>query len=900
MRRHLHALAVTAALVTLLTPPASASTCEIPLIVGSAGATANVLLLIDNSGSMNEAVCHSAYNKNTTYQGKFTAGDTYYVSSDGNYTPRSFNSRWASTPSAYLVNSDGGEDGRYFGNYLNWIFYHATATQRAAIPTITKIQAAKTVVTSLLTTMTNCRFAIERFNNDAGGTIIAPFGTDLATMTTAVNGMVANTWTPLAEALVTALDYFKTTGTNAPFQASCQKSFVIVVTDGLPTYDTSVPTYIKNNDCGHNDSGGSCTSLGTGYPNTYQCSAYMDNVSCYMYRNDLRGDLDQIQNVATFVIGFTVNAPLLQTTADVGGGDYYTTEDVDGLSTALGQAFVTIAKRVAAGTSVSVVSAEDRINNRLFRARYESQSWRGYIEAFDLPFHAGTPALWESGALLANRTPSTRTLLTSTTGTNTYQFTTGNAAALAGLLGAADVTEATNIISYVRGDAVAGTRDRGGWILGDIVDASPVAIGKPTGFTSLSGYAAFRAAHADRGEVLYVGGNDGMLHCIDTTDGSEMWSYIPKSVLGTLKDLLELDYCHEYFVNTTPAAYDMPISGVWKTVLFGGENSKTNGMFALDVTDPTNGNQSVLWDVEVRGLRGSTNTPTLIRDRTRNAYVLCVGTGYTAAATADSLLALDPTTGTVLSRIRLGSAVAGNKTTRATSVDTDLDGYDDLLYIGDLAGRLWRVNLQTNPWTVTQLFSCTQPIQATPIVTINSSNRPMVFFGTGQFITATDPTSTTVQAIYAVIDNGAGTTFTTADLMNQTTTINSTGPGHGWYMQLTQATGERVTRSAALVAGTLFVTSFCPRTDACSGGGQSWLYSLDYKDGSAPDNANGSSNNTTNARVQSMGDGVLADPTVDMLNETVLFQSSNAVVMSENVIGGLKKIVVRGWHQKWH
>jgi hypothetical protein len=49
-----------------------------------------------------------------------------------------------------------------------------------------------------------------------------------------------------------------------------------------------------------------------------------------------------------------------------------------------------------------------------------------------------------------------------------------------------------------------------------------------------------------------------------------------------------------------------------------------------------------------------------------------------------------------------------------------------------------------------------------------------------------------------------------------------------------------------------------------------------------------------------MGDGVLADPTVDMLNETVLFQSSNAVVMSENVIGGLKKLMVRGWRQKWH
>ena len=36
----------------------------------------------------------------------------------------------------------------------------------------------------------------------------------------------------------------------------------------------------------------------------------------------------------------------------------------------------------------------------------------------------------------------------------------------------------------------------------------------------------------------------------------------------------------------------------------------------------------------------------------------------------------------------------------------NLDGYDDRLYLADLAGRVWRVDLTTNPWSVSLLFDC--------------------------------------------------------------------------------------------------------------------------------------------------------------------------------------------------
>jgi type IV pilus assembly protein PilY1 len=355
------------------------------------------------------------HERSARYSGNFSRSSSYDISTSGNYTPRHFNSTWPTTPSAYLVTSDQGEPAVYNGNYLNWVYFTATATQRAAIPVVTRIQASKAVVNTVLGNITGCRFAIEIFNGSTGGNIIGPFGTSVASLQSMVTSVRANSYTPLAESMITAWNYFRTSDANAPIQSACQKTFVIIVTDGLPTMDTTVPSYIT--DANRN-----------GY--------YLDDVTKYMYRNDARSDLDGIQNVATFTIGFNVDASLLQTAADLGGGDYFSISDATGLMGALTSSFNTIAARVSAGAAVSVVASEDRTNNRLYRARYQSQTWKGYLEAFNLPFHGGDSPLWEAGALLVARSASSRTLLTSTTGTNTYPFTRANAASLVTLLAA--------------------------------------------------------------------------------------------------------------------------------------------------------------------------------------------------------------------------------------------------------------------------------------------------------------------------------------------------------------------------------------------------------------------------------------------------------------------------------
>ena len=893
---------VLAAMIAAMPAMLYAQTCDVPLPIVRTVGEAKVLIVFDTSGSMNEPVYHDNYDDTVLYSGNFNNGinQYYYVTSDGNKTPRSFNAAWPNTPTAYLVDSDGGDDGWYPGNYLNWVFFHATAAERAAIPQVTRIQVAKQVISSVVGSgTTNTSFGVMIFNGDDGGTLLSPIGTAVSTIQSQVSGVSAGTYTPLAETMEDALNYFKSTNASAPLKASCEKPFVILVTDGHPTQDITVSTYLKDADGSGNETT-SCAALGAPFPESYNCSSYLDDVVYYMHNNDMRPDLAGMQEVTTYVVGFNITAWILDDTAAAGGGGpLYSVKNASQLTTALSQALGDIDKKVSAGSAVSVVSAEDQTDSRLYRARFESVSWKGFVEGFDLPYTAGDPPLWEAGALLESRTPASRSIYTSTTGTNKVNFTTANAAALQALLGAADVAQATNIIDYSRGTDLAGYRDRDDWKLGDIVDSSPITVGKPAFFYDFLSYPSFRSGNAGRPEVLYVGANDGMLHCFRTSDGSEEWAYAPKNQLGKLKDLMSPNYCHEYFVNMTSAVYDMYVGGNWKTVLIGGNERGGSGLFALDVTDPTAMN--VLWDVNIPALKGSWNRPALVRDKTLDKFVLCAGTGLDSLTGTASVLVIDPANGSVLSTFALGAAASVNMATTPKPLDKNYDGYDDLMYVGDLTGKVWRFDLTANPWTVTQLFNNSQPIQAAPVLTMDNLGRVLLYFGTGRYLTRGDLFTTGSQTIYGVFDNHSGTTLTRANLVNQTTTFTAlNGSDRGWYYDLVQYSGERVTKSGALVAGNLYFPSFRPKTGACQSGGESWLYSLDFGDGSAPDSKNGQENNTTSGRVEAMGDGILSNPAVDLVNEDIIMQNSNTSMVSKDINANLQKMTVRAWRQKWN
>ena len=150
-----------------------------------------------------------------------------------------------------------------------------------------------------------------------------------------------------------------------------------------------------------------------------------------------------------------------------------------------------------------------------------------------------------------------------------------------------------------------GLRERGA-ILGDLIHSGPVFVGAPESnwpdvapFPGGVGttYSEYRLANAARPGVIYVGGNDGMLHGFAQSSGNEILGYIPNALYSTgaldgMHYLSDPAYTHRYSVDLTPSVADAYIKTTplgttsWKTILVGGLRGGGRGLFALDVTNP--------------------------------------------------------------------------------------------------------------------------------------------------------------------------------------------------------------------------------------------------------------------------------------------------------------------------
>lgn len=876
---------------------ADIGTCQYPLFIQVSGVNANVLFIFDSSGSMNEAIYHEEYDPGTVYQGDFSSTGEYYVSSTGSYSPIDFNGVWPSSPVADLVTSDIGRSATYSGNYLNWVYYNATNEQIISIPQFTRIQVAKLAVALTINNTEGIRFGIMKFNGSDGGTVVADIGSSKSTILSRLYEIQGDSWTPLAESMVDAMEYFQRDDSAAPIQESCQKNFFIVVTDGYPTMDRDIPSDIGDYDNDGNDPG-DCVSVGSPYGNDYDCSDYMDDVALYIYENDMRADLDETQNIHTYTVGFNIDAGILQDTADNGDGLYFSAHNPEELAISLSEVLADIVKRTSSGTSIAVASTENSAENRIFRAKFRPGVWQGYLEAFELPYNQGDRPLWEAGEELADKSADSRKIYTSTDGVSKISFDSGRRNDLLAHLNTADPDTALDIIEYVRGNEIDGYRDRDGWKLGDIIDSSPVIVGAPAHFYDFLDYREFRAQHAERNPVIYVGANDGMIHCFDYSDGSEEWAYIPKNQLGKLRGLMESSYCHYYYVNGTPRAVDAYVKGKWRTILIGCDREGGNGYFALDVTNPSPDQVLLLWDISLPIVSESWGTPEIARVRDGDRFVAFIGSGPDRSLGEAHLVALNLDDGSVLWSDHLSTISGINKATDPAKIDIDFDGYDDLLYVGDFAGSLWRIDLRTDPWSKTLLFDANRPIQATPVLTLDENNNVLIYFGTGKYIEPADINDMNQQTFYSIIDNHSGNTVSSSSLVDQTYSVNPVGTNdRGWYVHLIQSSGERMIEPGFLAAGTVYFTSFKPLAEPCRAGGMSWLYNVDYEDGSSSDNDDGTENDTTAERVDDLGDGIYAEPVLDLANEDIIVQNSNSEILIQDAKGNLRRIIISSWHE---
>jgi hypothetical protein len=334
------------------------------------------------------------------------------------------------------------------------------------------------------------------------------------------------------------------------------------------------------------------------------------------------------------------------------------------------------------------------------------------------------------------------------------------------------VNSGTNLINYLRGQSGYGDgvhfRTRA-HVLGDLVDSRPAVVRDPRRHYADASiapgnqsYATFASNNASRQAVIYVGGNDGMLHAFNATNGNEMWAYIPRFLLSRLYVLADVNYAvqHQFFVDGSPEVADVlsPSDGTWHTILITGMNDGGRGYVAFDVTNPSS--PTFLWEFCNDSTICTTNhdanlcltfgNPVVTKRAYDGKWVVLVASGYNNVGNGDGvgrLYELDPFTGAILQTAStgVGSTTSPSGLAKITAMVTnpDTDNTARFIYGGDLQGNLWRFDLTGASMTVSAFATLQdaagkpQPITTRPELG-QVNNYPVVFVGTGRLLGQSD------------------------------------------------------------------------------------------------------------------------------------------------------------------
>ncbi|UCD71557.1 MAG: hypothetical protein JSW70_00800 [Syntrophobacterales bacterium] len=667
----------------------------------------NCLIIFDNSGSMNNEMPAVEYDPNFIYPNVLGVEHptTVYYKSGGNWDTKyrdsiddiqCFEARDALSIYGYFngrldsATECGGQRTWYLrtGNYRNYLVYTGPSENRP------RLGVAKGTVQSFINTTHGVRFGAMIFNQEEGGQILREImdmtPQNRASLHNAIGQIHADTWTPLAETLHEAGLYFQGAPSyfndgvvyTSPIQYWCQRSYIIIVTDGESTEDRN-EVLRRNGQRGDGDTDVDEHEPGLANEKYYEDngSDYLDDVSKVMREMDARPDLEDNQNIVTYTVGFTVRSELLEDTAKNGGGKYYYCHNAQSFSIVLQKIIEEILEQSTSYVSPVVPisqmeksSSGNRIYLALFKPTWRS-FWKGNIKKFaiateddqargintgDIIDVNGNPVLdsrgriidsavsfWGSaerdggeverggvGQLLLNRTVPrmiyTYTGITPDLTDFTNAFTTGNSEITPLTLGFREnqEIEGQKLIQFIHGydpydeNGNGNPVEKRDWILGGFLHSRPLII-----------------YYGQGQSVIFAGGNDGMLHAFDDETGEELWAFIPPDLLGRLRDLTGETV--EYYVDGSPRAYiidqngngTIESSGGDRVILACGERRGGDHYFALDVTSPQS--PRLLWQIgpelgDYSEMGQSWSTPIVgkIRYGTGEKIVFFIGGGY--------------------------------------------------------------------------------------------------------------------------------------------------------------------------------------------------------------------------------------------------------------------------------
>ncbi|MBX8556092.1 pilus assembly protein [Pseudomonas cichorii] len=326
---------------------------QVPLLSASA-VTPNVMLQVDNSGSMDTIIFDSGFNASASWPviyesqsncffficgsysrgAQINTGDSDYVtvgslSNDGCNSGYGFYRNASSVTCISLPDPARSGNTRYPGAYLSYLVSEVNAGRSVAnIPTESRLTSAISVALGLVEANRSLRIGLATYNppnnNDRGpggnikqavsdlsavpattyqaGVTQATADTNYRNLRAAISALTAEANTPLAETYYQVTRYFRgltpfpaytnsPTTFTSPIQYRCQKNYGVVLTDGLPTYDKNFPINDVDDPNRYLPNWDRVNNDG---PNTNEANEgdtlYLDDIAKFAYDIDMRKD----------------------------------------------------------------------------------------------------------------------------------------------------------------------------------------------------------------------------------------------------------------------------------------------------------------------------------------------------------------------------------------------------------------------------------------------------------------------------------------------------------------------------------------------------------------------------------------------------------------------------------